>query len=172
MTTDTGVIAETIGQIEDDEFAGYDDYWGTEVQERHYLPDKKQYFVIQVMNEGQRARFQTENNSDLTVKRDGDAKIKVEPAKERHALLKAAVVGCHIVRRDPATNKFKKVEFDRNFMLNWLSEAPVQQVDDLEHAIRKFNPWLQGDMAVEDIDKEIARLQELRVDVEKREQGK
>lgn len=159
--------------VEDfDEFSGYDDYWGVDEQDKFFLPDGKQYFLIQIMTEGNRAKFQRQTNQDLTVNRDGGAKIKVDQAKDRHELIKTAIVGWFIVRKDARDGKFKEVPFDNNSILNWLDTANPALVDDVVFAIRKANPWLQSDMSVEDIDKEISNLNDLREAAVKRESGK
>ena len=53
----------------------------------------------------------------------------------------------------------------------WLSVADPRLVEDLEKACRKLNPWLLADMSVEDIDREIESLKEMREEAAKREAG-
>jgi hypothetical protein len=153
-------------EVAEDEFGSYEDYWGFDEKKKHYLPDGKQYFEIQVMNEGQRTAYQKMVNSDLTVSRTGDAKIKVDPAQERQSLIKASVVGAHIVYKGSLR------QFDSMLMENWLDKAPVRLVDDLEAAIRKANPWLSGELTVAQIEEQIQTLQEQLVEAKKREAGK
>lgn len=141
------------------------DYWGTDETHRHYLPDGIQYFEFSIMNEGAKAKFQRLTNQDLTIGRDNTAKVRMDPANERHTLIKTSVTGWHLFKDG------KEVRFDNSKLEQWLSVAPPKLVEDLEFAIRKANPWLQADMTVEEIDKEIARLEELRRDVVAREAG-
>lgn len=161
----TDTVIEPTAVTMQDEVSGFDNYWGVDEKVKHFLPDNKQYFVIKVMNEGARAMFQKNNNNDLTVSRGGDAKIKVDPAKERHALIEASIVDWHIMK-DGVLAPFSSNLFD-----DWLRKANPKLVDDMEFAIRKANPWLNANMTVEEIDKEIANLKDLRDDAAKRESG-
>jgi hypothetical protein len=149
----------------------YVDYWGTDEQIKHFLPDGKQYFVINIMNEGAKSKFQKMTNQDLVVGRDNTATVKMDPARERHELIKASVVDWHIMQRDKNDGNFYPAPFSRKSLEMWLEVAPPKIVEDLEYAIRMANPWMQADMTVEDIDKEIDRLNELRRDVRARELG-
>lgn len=153
----------------------YEDYFGFDEQKTFTLPDGKQHIYFKVMSEGDRARFQSSVNRDITVARQtGDAKISADPAAERHALLSASVTGWSLKRKNnrgewedaPFSTGNKGSEFEK-----WLAKANPKLVDDLEFAIRKANPWMQADMSVEDIDKEIDRLVELKVQVQEREKG-
>lgn len=154
----------------------YVDYWGFDDTRNHFLPDGKQYFVIQRMNEGQKSKYQREIRSDITVVRStGDAKLKADPATERHALLMACVKGWNLKRRNPSTGKIEDVPFrdkgTNDSLEKWLSVADPKLVEDLEKACRKLNPWLLQEMSVEDIDREIANLHEMRDEAAKREAG-
>lgn len=156
----------------DNPFAGYDDYWGTNETVKHYLKDGKQYFVIQPMNEGAKTRFQKMTNQDVVLEqKSGNARLKVDPATERHELIKASVIDWHMVQRDKHTGQFEEVRFTPDKLSKWLQTAPPHVVSDLEFAIRKANPWLQADMSVEDIDEEINRLVELRKQKEAEDLG-
>lgn len=154
----------------------YSNYWGFEETHRHMLPDGKQYLVIQRMNEGAKARYQRAIRSDVTVSRStGDAKLQSDPAKERHALLEACVVDWYMLRPDK-DGKWAEMSFKRSGAQNpgfagWLEVADPRLIEDLEKACRKLNPWLLQDMTVEDIDQQIAELEEMREEVIKQEQG-
>lgn len=148
----------------------FEDYFGFDETLRHFLPDGRQYFVIKKMNEGDRKRYQSETRNDLTLLRTtGDAKMRMDPGSERWTLLKAAVTGWYLMRRTPAG--FREVDFTRQAFEQWLGGADPRLVDDLEKAVRKSNPWLLAEMTVEDIDREMANLQEMREVAVKREQG-
>jgi hypothetical protein len=154
----------------------FEDYFGFEESKVWYFPDKKQYITFKIMNEGDKAKFQKETNRDITLKRNtGDASIKTDPAQERHILLETCVTGWSVYRKN-AQGKFDPVPFSigspGSTFKQWLLKADPRLVEDLEFEIRKANPWLQGDMSVEDIDKEIERLVELREAAVKREEGK
>lgn len=149
----------------------YADYWGTDEQIKHFLPDGKQYFVIQVMNEGAKAKFQKMTNQDLVVGRDQTATVKMDPARERHELIKASVVNWNLMQKDKKDGQFYPAPFSVRSLESWLEVAPPKIVEDLEYAIRMANPWMQAEMTVEEIDKEIDRLQEVRKQVREREMG-
>jgi hypothetical protein len=139
----------------------YEDYFGFEETRTWYFPDGKQYIQYKVMTEGDKAKFQRATNRDITLSRtSGDARIKADPAAERWALMEASVKGWHIFQNGHAvafTIGSPSATFNQ-----WLNNANPKFVEDLEFAIRKANPWLQADMSVEDIDKEMDRLREMR----------
>lgn len=148
----------------------YIDYWGTDETHRHTLPDGKQWFEFQIMDEGARSRFQKLTNTDLTVMRDNTAKVKMDPAAERHTLIKESVINWNLMQKGPDGN-WSAAPWSKRNLEQWLEKAPPKIVDELEFAIRKANPWMQADMSVEEIDKEIGRLYDLRKDVEARKSG-
>lgn len=152
----------------------YEDYFGFGETEKWFFPDKKQYIEFQVMNEGQRREFQKKTNRDITFNRaSNDAKIKADPAEERHALITTSVTGWNLRRR--TSKGLEEVRFSKGSpgaeLEKFLAVANPKLVDDLEFAIRKANPWMQAEMSVEEIDKEMARLNDLREQVLEREKG-
>jgi hypothetical protein len=140
------------------------EYWGTDERFRYEL-EGGQFFECKVMNEGDKTKFQKSTNQDLTIGRDQTAKIKMDPASERHQLIKASVVGW-VLYKDGLV-----VDFNTRILEQWLQVAPPKIVEDLEFVIRKNNPWMQAEMTTEEIDKEIERLYELRKQVVEREAG-
>lgn len=144
----------------------YTDYWGFDESERFWFPDHRQWIDFKKMNEGDRAKYQRDTRSDITLERTtGNAKMKADPSAERHALVKATVKDWNLYR------KGQKVPFSLQTLDQWLGQTNPAIVDELEKAIRKANPWLLGEMTVEQIDKEISDLQEMREVAVKREQG-
>lgn len=143
----------------------YGDYWGTDERHRFYLPDGIQYFEFKIMNEGDKAKFQKLTNQDMTIGRDQTAKIRMDPAAERHQLIITSVVDWKLYK-DGAPCLFNRRELEK-----WLEVANPKIVEDLEFEIRRSNPWLQADMTLEEIDKEMERLEELRKQVREREAG-
>lgn len=142
------------------------DYFGFSERHKHYLPDGKQYVEFEAMNEGARKRFQQKTNRDLVLERQsGNARMKVDPATERHILITESVKDWHIMR------KGAMVPFAKRNLEDFLELAPPSIIDGIEKAIRKANPWLLGEMSVADIDKEIENLQEMREVAAKREAG-
>lgn len=160
------ITDETIPNQEPGEgVPGYEDYWGTDEEVKHFLPDGVQYFVIKKMNEGGRAKFQRLTNQDLIVNRDQSARVKVDQARERHALITTAVTGWLLYKDG------KPFGFDQSHLELWLSRANPAWVDKLEQAIRKANPWLQSEMKSSDIREEIVRMEELLREALEREAG-
>jgi hypothetical protein len=100
--------------------------------------------------------------------------MTIAQGTERHELIKASVVGWNLTRNgqplpqpDPDDPRAKG-----SVQLNdFLQLADPVIVEGLEKAIRKANPWLLQDMKVEDIDKQIEDLQEMRKIAVEREAG-
>jgi len=152
---------------EDVETDVYEDYFGFQETHRWLFPDGRQWIEYQTMNEGAKAQFQKRTNRDLVVERaSGNARMNIDPAQERWALLGAACTSWHIMREGHEVN-FSNATFEQ-----WLKVANPRLVEDLEKAVRKANPWLLQDMTVEDIDREIKNLQEMREVAEEREKEK
>lgn len=153
-----------------DNGALYQDYWGTDETRRFTLPDGQQWFDFKIMDEGARSRFQKLTNEDMTVLRDNTAKVKMDPVAQRHTLIKESVCGWNLMQRAP-DGSWSPAPWSKQGLVQWLEHAPPKIVDELEFAIRKANAWMQADMSVEDIDKEIERLYDLRKDVAARDAG-
>lgn len=151
----------------------YVDYFGFSSQDRFYLPDGKQYIEYGKLNEGAKRQFQKLTSRDLRVQRTtGDALMKMDPGAERHELIKSSVVGWHLMRRNPKNGSWEEAPFNGATLNAFLDKTDPSIIEDLEKDIRKANPWLMDEMTVEDIDREINNLQELRVTVAEREAGK
>lgn len=147
-----------------------EDYFGFGESQKFFFPDGVSFIEFQIMNEGQRREFQKKTNRDITFNRGtNDARIKADPAEERHALITSSVTGWNLVRNG------QPIPFSKGTpgatLEQWLKVANPKIVDDLEFAIRKANPWMQAEMTVEEIDKEMARFAELREQVLEREKG-
>lgn len=149
----------------------YANYWGVTETHRHMLPDGIQFFEYKIMNEGDKSKFQKLTNQDLVVQRDQSARVKVDPVTERHTLIKTSVTGWHMFAPDARTGEMQPAAFSPALLEKWLTVADPKVVEDLEHAIRMSNPWMQAEMTVEEIDKEIDRLHEVRQSVVDREAG-
>lgn len=141
-------------------------YWGVKEERKHFLPDGTQHFVFKIMNEGDKVKFQKMTNQDLIVNRDNSARIKMDPATERHQLIETCVTGWKLYMPDGAEAKFSSA-----MLKNWLTEASPKLVEDLEFAIRKANPWMQADMSLEEVDKELDRLTDLKKDLINKQLG-
>ncbi|MEU4066669.1 hypothetical protein AB0F25_30525 [Streptomyces wedmorensis] len=152
----------------------YTDYFGFKATKKFYFPDGRTYVEFDVMNEGAKARFQKLTSRDLRVQRTtGDALLKMDPGAERHALITESVTGWNLMRKSPKDeSRWEHAPFDPSNLRRLLDSTDPSIVEDLEKEIRKANPWLMDEMSVEDIDKEIANLQELRQVAVEREAGK
>lgn len=150
---------------EDDFSTGFDSYWGTDETTKFYFPDGKQFLVIRLMAEGERAKFEKDNNQDLRVTRDGETTIKIDPGRSRQALIVAAV-GDWLLVKDGRPFKFSEPH-----LIQWIQQANPKLIDKLEKAIRDFNEWLKQDLTVEEIDKEIENLGKEREAAVRREAG-
>lgn len=138
------------------------DFWGQTESLKYYFPgqdelpeDQKQWIEYKTMNEGDRTRFQKLTNSGVTIIRaTNDARMSVDPARDRHALFEVCITGWRLLKNG------EEVQF-RDFQLkNWLKFANPKHVDELESKIRKSNPWMIAEVKAEDIRKEIDLLEE------------
>lgn len=156
----------------------YENYWGVDETFKFYLPDGKQFFEIKPMNEGAKSKFQKITNKGVRMnQRTQDATIDVDPANERHTLIKESVVSFFIMQKGPdgswseypcppaGDSRFK------NSLQMLLDQFNPKAIQDLEFFIRTKNPWMQADMDVEQIDEEIDRLTQLRKDVMEQKAG-
>ena len=143
----------------------YEDYFGFQSRERFTFPDGRQWLEFSIMNEGQKAKFQKKTSRDLTIQRGGDARVRMDPAEERHELIRASVVDWNVYRGG------QPVPFSRRNLDDFLELANPKLVEDIEKAIRKANPWLMSDMKSEDIEREIENLKEMLEVAREREAG-
>jgi hypothetical protein len=149
------------------------DYFGFEEKHTYTLPDGRQSIYFAAMNEGAKAAFQKLTSRDLRVQRSsGDALVKMDQAAERHALIQSSVTGWSLRRRNPKTDAWENAPFDGPNLSRFLKQANPKIIEELERAIRKANAWLMDELTVEEIDKEIENLREMREAAQKREEGK
>jgi hypothetical protein len=142
------------------------DYFGFLETGEFVFPDGVSRLDLLAMNEGKKKEYQKKTQSDVTLVRGGDAKLKIDAATARHELIKGSVIGWNLVRQGA------KVTFSDRNLAAWLEQANPKIVEDVEKEIRKLNPWLLDELTVEQIDKEIENLQELRAAAVERELGK
>lgn len=158
-------------------FAGFENYWGTDETEKVYLADGKQYFVIQPMNEGAKTKYQKMTTKDVVLQqKTGDARMSVDPAGERHTLIKSSVIDWYLMQLTPNADprqlsSWTQAPFSPRSLEQWLDKANPKAVERLEDGIRKLNPWLQADMTLADVDEELERLYTLRKEIEARDSG-
>lgn len=168
MTVATPDAPDTPAPSEQKVFANY---WGTDERYKWYFPDGEQYIEFKVMDEGDRTNFQKLTNQDLTIRQGNEAKMKMDPAGERHTLIKTSVIGWHLYAPDQKTGEMGEASYAKPLLEKWLAHADPKLVDALELEIRRKNPWMQTDMTVEQVDEELDRLQDLRREIVEREAG-
>lgn len=131
------------------------------------LPDGIQFVTVKEFREGDRRKYLSKVNRDIRIEKvSGDAKMRGPAGEEKVALIMAAVVEWHVYEGG-APLPFSQRALDR-----FMEMAPPAIIDHIDHEIRRHEPWLVGEPTLEEIDKEIADLQELREKVVEREQGK
>jgi hypothetical protein len=125
------------------------------------LPDGESWIEHQVLNEGARRKYMNETNREVRLQKTGDAFMKMATGDERHALLESSIVGWNLVRADK-TGEIKVLSYNPQNLRSFLTAAPPAIIDLIEKDIRDKNPWLVGDVTIEDIDQQIEELQDLR----------
>ena len=159
---DLGQGAAPIGTEEfEDYFSGFGG------SRKFMMPDKIQFIEFQVMNEGQKAKFQRETRSAINISRKTEnASIMPDPARERHALIKSSVCDWNIYTKNKNTGEKVTVVFNTGNLQAFLDRANPKIVEDLESEIRKANPWMVDEITIQDIDEQIEELTQLRAEKE------
>ena len=121
------------------------------------LPDGKSWVEIKTLTEGDRRKYQNALNRDVRIDRaKGDMHMKIQSGDERKALLMAAIDNWNLTRNG------KAVKCDDPQKREFIDGGNPRIIDLIEKEIRKNNSWLQQDMSVEDIQREIDSLEELK----------
>lgn len=144
-------------------------YWGFNATKKFYFPDGITFIEHKVMNEGDKVKFQKKTGRDITLSRQGDAKLKLDAGAERHELIKTVAVGWNLIRE--GVNGPEPVPFDDRNKNAFLDVADPRIIEDLEVDIRKANPWLIGELTVEELEKQRDEIEELLVAARAREAG-
>lgn len=142
------------------------DYFGFDETYRVELPDGKSFVEHQALNEGARRKYMNEVNREVRLQKGGDAFMSMATGDERHSLLESAICGWNLMRGG------KAVAFNKQELRAFLSAAPPRIIDLIEKDIREKNDWLTGDVTEEDIDEQIADLEELREKIKGDAEGK
>lgn len=158
-------MSETTLTENDVQAPAVEDYFGFQSTERFVLPDGVQYIVFEVMNEGKKTQFQKLTSKDLVIQRNQDARMKMDPAQERHELIRQSVTDWSLYRGGAP------IPFNPRNLKDFLELTNPKLVEELEKAIRKANPWLMTDMKSEDIKREIDNLTEMYELALERERG-
>ncbi len=143
-----------------------DDYFAFDQTERVMLPDGVSYIDIKILNEGARRKYLNSVNREVKLqKATGDAVMKLASGDERKAILESSICGWNLTRAGAP------VPFTAGEVTNFLSRANPKLIDIIEKKVRELNPWLAGDITIEDIDQQIAELTELRAQKVAEEEG-
>lgn len=143
-------------------------YFGFEETHKCYLPDGVSYIEHRTLNEGARRQYLNKTNRDIRLQRaTGDAIMKMATGDERYALLTSAIIGWNLIGPTGEPVPFDKKNLDR-----FLETANPRVVDLIEKDVRKHNPWLMQDLSVEDIQKQIDELEEMKQVKIREEEGK
>lgn len=155
----------------------FEDFWGVQTTEKFFFDNGRQFFEVRPMDEGGKALFQRMTSRGVRMnQRTQDAHLDMDPASDRHTLIKQSVVGWRIMQRS-ADGSFSEFpcpdrEDQRKRSLDVILEKfNPKVIQDLEHFIRLQNPWMQDDMNLEQVDEEIERLTQLRRQIVERQAG-
>lgn len=143
------------------------DYFGFDETHTVMLPDGKSFVQHRTLNEGARRKYLNAVNRDVKFQKStGDAIMRIASGDEKAALLKAALCGWNLIRNG------QPLAFNDRNLTEFLDKASPQIIDLIHKDIQQANSWLTSDVTVEDIDKEIAELQEQRQRLLEEESGK
>lgn len=153
----------------------FTDYFAFEEKKTVTLPDGAQWVQIKALNEGERKKYRNASNRGLTIKKgSGDANMNLAPGDDLHNLLRLAIVDWHVLRagpKGPVEVPFSKGSPGAN-LEQFLSAAPPAVIDVIDKEVRKMNPWLLGEMELEDMYRERDNLNEMIALKEREEEGK
>lgn len=170
---DSFAPGDVAAAVEPDPFNGFENYYAFDERDRWFFPDGKQWIEFQKLTEGARAKFLKATRSDVHLnQKSGEARIPFDQSADRKQLLLTSITDWLLVSF--VTGRAQPIAFQPGgsqggTVSQWIDRADPSILGQLEKAIRKANPWLLNEMSVEQIDKEIADLQELRAVAEKRE---
>jgi len=140
-----------------------EDYFGFDETYTVKLPDGKSWIAHSALNEGARRKYMNSQNRELKVQKvTGDAIMKIASGEERLALLQQAITGWNLVTKNKKTGEIEPIVFNLPNLNKFLDSASPAIIDLIEKDVRNRNSWLMGDVTVEDIDKQIEELQEMR----------
>lgn len=143
-------------------------YFGFERTEQHFLPDGVSFIEHRILNEGRRKMYLDAVQKDVRIgKASGDAFLKLQSGTEKHILLEAAICGWSLIDESGAD-----VPFNTRNLKRFLNDTDPKLIDGIEKAVRKANTWLMADLSVEDIQKQIDDLEEMKAAKIAEDEGK
>lgn len=143
------------------------DYFAFDEENVVILPDGKQKVYHKTMTEGERRKYQSKSNRDVKIQRaTNDAFLKTAPGEDRKALLETVITGWELYQNG------KPFLFSKTNLATILEVFPPRVIDVIHKDIMMKNPWLMGEMNLEDIDREMEALVEQRERLVKELAGK
>lgn len=142
------------------------DYFAQDAPSKVMLPDGVQYVLVRKFNEGERRKYMNATNRDVRIQKvTGDALMNMKPGDERKAKLETAITGWHLYRSG------QELPYNDRNKREMLDLFPPAVIDKIDKEISLLNPWMLNEMSSEDIEKEIADLQELLAKKKEEEAG-
>jgi len=141
-------------------------YFGFGGIDRYEFPDNHSWLEIAVMNEGTRRKYQSITTRDMKVNRNEEASFSLDQGGDREALFLTVIKGWNLV------NAGSEVAFNRSNLQKFIDEVDPRLADSIDERIREINPWMITDASVEEMEKEIDRLEGRIKTAKKVEEGK
>jgi len=132
------------------------DFFAFKETKEVYLRDTQQYLTIKRLTEGDRRKYMNATSREVKFAQGGSTSMALRPGDDRRALLETAVCGWNVSRNG------KPVDFNTRNFAAFLDAVDPTLIDEVEKEVRAYNPWLMADVTVEDIDEQLAELEELR----------
>lgn len=143
------------------------DYFAFDDEYTVMLPDGVQWVSHKVLNEGARRKYSRDTNKDVKLQRaSGDAYLRMAPGEDRASLLETAITGWNLFQHG------KSFPYTKTNVKTILEVFPPSIIDVIHKDIMKYNPWLLGEMTIEDIDREMDTLKETRERLVQEQAGK
>jgi hypothetical protein len=132
------------------------DFFSFSETTEYELRDTGQYVTIKRMTEGDRRKYLNATSREINFDGAGHTSMNLKPGDDRRALLEVALVDWSLLRNG------KPIPFNTGNLRQFLDSADPALVDAIDKAVRDYNPWLMADVTLEDIDEQIADLEDLR----------
>lgn len=136
--------------------SGYHDFFATGPQEKFILPVKgeEQWLMVNVLNEGDRRKFERKTQRPVSVKKNGDSQLSFDSGEIRQSKILAAVSDWHVM----IDGKFP--QFSERKFKPLLNAMPVEMVDALYAKVEELNPWATSEETLEALEEERDELDE------------
>ena len=134
--------------------------------ETFMLPDGIQYLEFKPMNSGMRDDFEHRTQRSISVHQASKKMdMRLDPAKERQALLEISVTGWHLLKPNK-NGELVPHPFSQPALREFLRMVDPSIVMELEDAVRKANKWLVGNASLSDLYEQRDALEQEIADME------